>query len=85
MAQERLNLNSLIEAVELHEAFENASKRQIEDVIRTIFGTIETAVEADNKVAIPGFGTFTKFTSSTTGKSKPKFTASSVFKDKVNG
>lgn len=84
MAQERLNLSSLIEAVELKEVFADASKKQIEDVIRTIFGTIETAVINDNKVAIPGFGTFTKFVSSTTDKAKPKFSASSLFKDKVN-
>jgi nucleoid DNA-binding protein len=82
----RLNLESLREAIELHDAFkDDAPKYKVEDVIRTLFAAIEAAVVADDKVAIPGFGTFTKFTSSTTSKSKPKFTPSSTFKDKVNG
>lgn len=83
--ENRLNINSLIEAVELHQAFANTPKYQIEEVIRGIFSTIEAAVIAGDKVAVPGFGTFTKFTSSTTGKSKPKFSPSSLFRDKVNG
>lgn len=80
----RLNHKSLVEALELHEAFAGANKGQIEDAIRTIFSTIETAVVNNDKVAIPGFGTFTRFTSSTTGKHKPKFTPSKNFKDAVN-
>ena len=85
MAQERLNLKNLVEALELHDAFGETPKRQIEDVIRTLFSTIEAAVIADNKVAIPGFGTFTKHVSTTTGKAKAKFTSSATFKAKVNG
>lgn len=82
----RLNLDSLREAIELHDAFkDDAPKYKVEEVIRTLFATIETAIAAGDKVAIPGFGTFTKFTSSTTGIHKPKFSPSTTFKAKVNG
>ena len=82
MAQ-RLNIKDLTNEISLHTALADVSKAQVEDILRTVFSTISTKVIAGDAVAIPGFGKFESYTSSTSGKKSPKFRPSSVFKDAV--
>lgn len=78
----RLNIKDLTNEIMLHTAFENASKAQVEDVLRTILSTITTRVAAGDAVALPGFGKFENFERSN-GVKTPKFRPSKQFKDAV--
>jgi len=81
----RLNIKSLVEAVELHEALADAPKSKVEEVVRLVFATISDAVVAGDRVAIPGFGTFYKYESTTKpGQYTPKFKAAEAFKAGAN-
>ena len=80
----RINLPALTSEIMLHDAFANSSKAQVEAVLRFTFDTIANHVIAGDEVALPGFGKFSKFTSSTTERSKPKFQGAKAFKDAVN-
>ena len=76
------NLDKLTEQVMLHDTFANTSKAKVKDTLRFIFDTIIENTTADIETKIPGFGKFTKFTSSTSGKSSPKFRPSKTFTEK---
>ena len=80
----RINIKSLTDEIALHDAFANTSKSQIEDVLRTVFSTITNHVVANNEVAIPGFGKFSLFESSTTNRKKLKYSQAKAVKDAVN-
>jgi nucleoid DNA-binding protein len=80
----RINLPTLTSEIMLHDAFANTSKAQVEAVLRFTFDTIANHVTAGDEVAIPSIGKFSKFTSSVTEKSKPKFSAAKAWKDAVN-
>ena len=62
----RINLPTLTSEIMLHEAFANTSKSQIDSALRHIFQTITDHVVAGDEVAIPAFGKFSKFVSSST-------------------
>lgn len=80
----RINLPTLTSEIMLHDAFANTSKAQVEAVLRFTFDTIANHVTAGDEVAIPGFGKFSKFVSSTTERAKPKFQGAKAWKDAVN-
>lgn len=80
----RKNIKDLTNEVMLHEAFADVSKTKVEEALRMVFDTIQSNIVAGNDVAIPGFGKFSKFTSTVTEKSKPKFVGAKAFKDAVN-
>ena len=77
-----MNKSALIERILEFDNFE--TKKQATEFYEDFFDIIKDAVISGDKVTIPGFGKFEKFTSSTTGKHKPKFTAFADFKDAVN-
>lgn len=79
----RTNIKDLTNDIMLHTAFEKASKSQVEDVLRTIFSTIEDRVVAGDSVHIPGFGKFEAYTSAVSNKTTPKFRAAKAFKATV--
>ena len=78
----KINKAELINRIAEYDMFE--TKKQAGEFLADILTLIEDIVVEGGEVNIAGFGKFTKFTSSTTGKSKPKFTAFTSFKDKVN-
>ena len=80
----RINIKALTDEIALHTAFSNTPKSHVEDVIRSLFTAITDHIVADNEVAIPGFGKFSKFTSSTTGNKKLKYSQAKAVKDAVN-
>ena len=80
----RINIKTLTDEIALHDAFSTTSKSKIEDVLRTIFTSITNHVVANDEVAIPGFGKFSLFESSTTGKKKLKYSQAKAVKDAVN-
>ena len=80
----RINIPTLSSELALHEAFTNTSKAQVESVLRHLLTTIADHVVSGDEIALAGFGTFKPFTSSTSGKKKPKFTAAKAFKDAIN-
>lgn len=79
----RLNKQSLVDQLYLHDALGDVSKRSIVDIVDTIFNTIEDAVVNDDEVAIAGFGKFERYTRQN-GVNKPKFTAFTDFKNAVS-
>ncbi len=81
MAQ-RLNKAELISRIAEFDNFD--TKKQAGEFLEDIIGLIQDTVIAGGEVSIAGFGKFEKFTSSTTGRKKPKFTAFKDFKDAVN-
>ena len=80
----RINLPTLTSEIMLHDAFANTSKAQVEAVLRFTFDTIANHVVAGDEVALPGFGKFSLFESSATGRKKAKFTNAKALKDAVN-
>lgn len=82
MAQ-RINLPALTSEIMLHDAFQNATKAQVESVLRFILDTIADHVVAGDEVALPGFGKFERFQSSVTGSIKPKFRPAKKFKENM--
>ena len=77
----RFSKADLIDALALHNDLE--TKAEAGRILEFITETITAQVAEGNDVNIAGFGKFYKFTSSTTGKVKPKFNAAKAFKDAV--
>jgi len=75
----RLNKQSLIEDLALHDAFAVSTKKEVTAVVDFILDYIQDAVTNGDEVNLAGFGKFTKFVRQN-GQAKPKFTPFSAFK-----
>ena len=80
----RINKKVIVEELALQDFFAEAPKYKIEQFVEDFFQSLADKVIAGDEVAIPGFGKFAKFTTSTTGKHKPKFTPYGEFKAAMN-
>lgn len=78
----KINKQELINRIHEYDNFD--TKKQAGEFLDDILSLIEDTIIAGGEVSIAGFGKFEKFTSSTTKKSKPKFTAFGKFKAAVN-
>lgn len=81
----RINKKALAEELALQDVFAELPKYKVEQFVEDFFSLLSTRVIAGDEVAIPGFGKFSKFTSSTSGRHKPKFTPAKAFKEAMNG
>ncbi len=78
-----INKEGLVDYLQTHEAFAESSKKATREFIEDFTDFIAEAVAAGDTVSIAGFGKFEPYTSTTSGKTSPKFRTFKAFDDKV--